>query len=620
MGKDTLKLGFIMEPVDAKIMEGLYYYFNGNYNVAMSEFTTAAESSRKNTTPWYYRRKTAQRMFRDDEVSECVEHELWLNSKRPEAWVAKGKILRENRKFKEALKAFRKAIGLYFDYRIAWLERGKTYVEMGETKKATQHFQKLISTYPDDTEALYQLGQIYLDEGKFKEAFAICRRALGFNQSYYEAWLLRARIFKRSGKLSKAEECLMETFERQVNENCENASDWYNLGVELEAIGKDDEALETYTAALDYKPKHVESWLKMGGVYARRREYSQATLCLREVVAYGKLSSHAHTLMGEIALLNNRIDHALSYAEKAIAIDDIFAKAWILKSRALKRKGSLSEAITCQLETFQKLKDNSYSEARGWFELGVEMEDVGKDEKALEAYTAALDYNPGHVDSWLNMGRVYLREREFSEASVCLKKALSFEGNSPSALCLIGELVLEKGWMKQASSYAEKCIALDMNHTRGWLLKARALKKNGDIPAAVDCLMETFQRMAENEYSEARGWFEMGMAMEDVERNEEGMEAYTAALDYNPCHLESWLSLGRVYVMMGEFSQATLCIKEVLSYDKNSVGALCLMGKLALGTGNIEKARSCADKAISMNAQSEEAQDLMKQVQERSGE
>lgn len=102
------------------------------------------------------------------------------------------------------------------------------------------------------------------------------------------------------------------------------------------------------------------------------------------------------------------------------------------------------------------------AEALAHFVEGIEFEEEGEMEKALEAYRQVLNVDPGQVDLAVRVAALLSRDDEYPAAIDVLKDAVKVRRNAPEPyleLAFIYAKYLKK--IDQALQYANKAIALD---------------------------------------------------------------------------------------------------------------------------------------------------------------
>ncbi len=148
--------------------------------------------------------------------------------------------------------------------------------------------------------------------------------------------------------------------------------------------------------------------------------------------------------------------------------------------------------------------------ANRYIEIGLEFQDGGQYEKAIENFREALAVAPEHVQAQVNISQVYMAQQAYSQAVIEFEKALAMDDEDVAAragLCgaylALGDAALAKSKTKDAIAAYQKVLDINAEHT------------------------EARQRMAEIQHQKAE------KALADG-RDEEALAFFSEALKYTP--------------------------------------------------------------------------------------
>jgi len=139
-----------------------------------------------------------------------------------------------------------------------WTSRGAVLQEnLGRTQEALNSHNRAISLKPDYSLALYNRCVVLATQAKYEAAIASCDRALEGDGRWgkaqpAEAWTSRGVSLRRLGRHEQA----LESYNRAIALNPEDALIWNNRGVALLGLGRSSEALEAFEQALKLNPNH----------------------------------------------------------------------------------------------------------------------------------------------------------------------------------------------------------------------------------------------------------------------------------------------------------------------------------------------------------------------------
>ncbi|HYG08501.1 MAG TPA: tetratricopeptide repeat protein [Pyrinomonadaceae bacterium] len=128
----------------------------------------------------------------------------------------------------------------------------------------------------------YNLGQIYESQGKYKEAAAAYKRAvtlkidetMGETQvNVMSAYFNLANVYAMMNQHAQAVAALQEVI-RRLPEPYQTPH--YNLGLSQAALGKQQEAINSFKEAIKIKPDYWEAHYNLGVAYSKLEDYPQA--------------------------------------------------------------------------------------------------------------------------------------------------------------------------------------------------------------------------------------------------------------------------------------------------------------------------------------------------------
>jgi predicted O-linked N-acetylglucosamine transferase (SPINDLY family) len=228
-------------------------------------------------------RVLATQFYRTDRPAEGVvwaAKGLELFPKDLDLWNVRGVMLRQLKRYPEALAAFEQASKLGARSIAPQVNRGNVYLDMGDAPRAEAIFSKLLRQDPRNAEYQRQYGRALLKQGKRDQALVRFRQALAINKAFIDAWLDMVGLLNDEGHTDKAEELL----DKALAANPNNPRLLEGRAIVIRRSGQLRRA-EAYLLGL--LPEHEDAaWLhhQLGGVisdYDRER----ANVHMRKAVA-----------------------------------------------------------------------------------------------------------------------------------------------------------------------------------------------------------------------------------------------------------------------------------------------------------------------------------------------
>ena len=165
-----------------------------------------------------------------------------------------GVLYRENDNFDDAVKSFKKAIGMNPKHSMALYELGIIYERQKDYDEAIKNYTESLRI-KENSEAFQNLGVCYLKKGMFKEAYANLVKAMLLNPNKYTIYNNLGAVLEKIGNYNNA----VQMLEIATKLNPKNVIGFYNLGIALDRKKDFGNAIKNYEKAVELKhPKSEE--------------------------------------------------------------------------------------------------------------------------------------------------------------------------------------------------------------------------------------------------------------------------------------------------------------------------------------------------------------------------
>lgn len=162
------------------------------------------------------------------------------------------------------------------------------------------------------------------------------------------------------------------------------------------------------------------------------------------------------------------------------------------------------------------------------------------------------------------MARVFMKQKRFSRAVECLRRADVVSPDNPERLVMIGDALFEKGEFGEAKKSYEDAIALNPETPGAQKGLGRSLFHLGDVDAALSCFRKCLSE------DETASFFNNAAVLAvKAKRISEGLRLYDTAL--NSLHTEKYahiilFNIGLALYRAGDLQKAAETIKASLGY------------------------------------------------------
>jgi len=400
---------------------------------------------------------------------------------------------------------------------------GYAYFGKGDYDRAIQEFGKALDLGTTYKYLCYsKLGEACEYKDSYSDAIQYYTQSLKESQDMYDLSASHFRIAYCNDELGNIEGAIEHYI--KSNEYVPYPNTYYNLALDYERLGKNEDAIKCYQEYLKLDPqapdrKDVEGYIaslkqdvqissgnatsddyidKAWDCYYGG-DYEEAIAMANKVLAKNPGDAEAHLIIGYCYDDQNLLDKALEEYKKVIELDPQNFYAFYYSGAIYFEQGNYKEAVPL----FLKANDNAYS-------------DEGK------AYVG--DY----------LGRSYYYLGEYAKSVEFYKKYTDYFPDDPIGHINLGDAYYSSGNNDKALEHYKKYLQLD---------------PQGDYVSDVQSVVSSIQGGANlTTAMTADDYFDAGWNYEQGGNYEKAKESYFKALDIDPDHIYAHNNLGVLYM------------------------------------------------------------------------
>ncbi len=217
---------------------------------------------------------------------------------------------------------------------------------------------------------------------------------------------------------------------------------WFTKGVSSLSKNQFQEAIKHFKIALNIDPRQKMVWITLGGAYIQ----------------------------------SGKLDKGISATENILKFNlDITNGSEIVKG--FFEKTPLTQPY---IEEFEKAFDKDYEFYGNWEAVGSYYASKEDYEKAIKAYTFALEQHPNIPMIWFGLATLYYKTDDFKQSKNAFKKALKLKPDFKNALAYLGLTHVELNEIEQAEKILERLIEMDPLFEKVVTLRLKIQEKRGD--------------------------------------------------------------------------------------------------------------------------------------------
>ena len=256
-----------------------------------------------------------------------------------------------------------------------------------------------------------------------------------------------------------------------------------------------ERAIELFNRALERDPRYVLAHAGLGQAYwrlyraTRRPEYVPlARQHCERALALDDLLAPAWVTLGMIEAGTGHGEQAVGAFRKALDREPRSAEAYRELGFAFERLGRTAEAEATYRRAIE-LRPQSWSALN---HLGALLYGQGHVEEAEAAFARALEIAPDNPRVWTNLGAARFGQDRFAEAEPALQRAIDLRP-TPAALSNLATLQFYKGRFAEAAQTLERATQDGTRDYRVWMNLGATLR---ELPGRREDMIAAFRRAA----------------------------------------------------------------------------------------------------------------------------
>ncbi len=197
----------------------------------------------------------------------------------------------------------------------------------------------------------------YESAGKYESALMSLDEAIGLQNDYIDAWLIKGIILSKLGKCNEAYKCYEKVIELDPN----SADAWRLKAAAYTSQNLHEKAAECFTKAVELNPNNLEFRLSLAGCLQRLKRFDDTLKCYIEAKQQMPNDPRIDYYIG--VMWGNRADYqkALISFEEALNLKPDFTDAMLGKGIMLAKLGRNEEAKQCANKLLE-IKGNTEKE------------------------------------------------------------------------------------------------------------------------------------------------------------------------------------------------------------------------------------------------------------------
>jgi tetratricopeptide (TPR) repeat protein len=265
-----------------------------------------------------------------------------------------------------------------------------------------------------------------------------------------------------------------------------------NVGTELQAQGKVDDAIALYRAALVRDPNDALTYSNLGTALAARGQLDEAIAQYQRAVALAPNDADNHYNLANALAAQGKLPDAVSQFQVALRVDPSLADAHL----------NLGNALTA----------------------------LGRPDEAAVHYRQAIELRPEMVEAVNNLGLVAARQGRLDDAIALFQRALAIDSDFADAHSNLASALAQKGAFPEALNHLRRTVELSPDSANAHNELGVMLAQRNQLADAIDQFRQAIS--LDPALAEAHG--NLAMALQLAGKQDEALQHFQQAMRLAP--------------------------------------------------------------------------------------
>jgi|SRR5579864_285216 len=357
-----------------------------------------------------------------------------------------GMIAEKQGNFRKAASFLGDTGDIVYQYPQALLSWAHSLFELHQASKADFVLKRLDAMSGIAASEYFKAGLLYSQHRQFDQALAEFERANQADPNLRGLQYQQAVVLDELGRSDEALQLLKNLISAKRDANSLNL-----LANVARKTGDPNLAIQSLRQAAQLDPGREENYLDYSSICMDYENYPLALQAADVGLAHVPDSYRLQVQKGAILEKLGRFGEAEEIVQKASKLQEDNSVSLLSLAIIQTHAGELHDAINTLSDAINTFPSNSQM----YYYLGVALEQtLDQDERAAEAFKAAIRLNPSFADSYYHLSKFYLK-KDSKLAEENLLACLRLDPNHLSAEYSLGRLYLKTGRQAQGQALIE---------------------------------------------------------------------------------------------------------------------------------------------------------------------
>jgi tetratricopeptide (TPR) repeat protein len=273
-----------------------------------------------------------------------------------------------------------------------------------------------------------------------------------------------------------------------------------NIGTELQAQGRFDEAIALYRAALARDPNDALTYSNLGTALAAKGQLDEAIAQHRRALELAPNDADGHYNLANVFATQGKLVDAVVEFQEALRIEPGLVEAHLNLGNALTSLGRADEAAGHYRQAIAMRPDMIEAVNN----LGLALAGRGQLDEAIAQFRRALAIDPNFADAHANLASALVQTGASAEALTHLRRTVEISPQSADAHNELGVMLAQQNQLDEAIGRFRQAIGLEPALAEAHGNLAMAFELQGRLDEAIQHYQEATRLAPDNQEMQRR--------------------------------------------------------------------------------------------------------------------
>ena len=408
------------------------------------------------------------------------------------------------------------------------------YVKSGHDDLALSVYKRVSSILPNDVNVLNALGGIYRRLKRYEDSIAVLEQALISDEKNVQVYYNLGFTYKLMGRYEDAIQC----FETVVERNPNDVLAFNHLGSIFQTTNNNVKAVNTFLRGLKIDPNHPVLHLNLAKSY---EELGKIDNAMKEYEAALKSKPgwiDAIDAYADLLLKKNKTVEAGDLVKQALRLNPNNAKMLTKLGRVYTRQSNFDDAET----EFNNALNLEPKNEKILSALADAYEKNGKNDEAVRIMQEVENLKPGDEKMLRQYSHILLSDNKFNSASKKIQTLMEKNPHDVHTLNLLSQLYICRGENAKVDQTFKQIEETDPSYSKHYFEGACRYRQIGQLTKSEKLAL----KYAENNSRDAAVYYLLAQNYEELGSFQKALENYRKSSEIDGANLSYQRNLDRL--------------------------------------------------------------------------